>query len=391
MSDVNVNYSFGTDRIVTPEVTLERISPLLKQCGISRCADVTWLDNIGIPVYCAVRPNASFLQLSNGKGLTESAAKVSALMEAIEVFHAENPSKSAITQYSLNELKSSGKNILTSNDLTYQQGIKHFPDMKVEWVRGIELFSQEEVWAPSSLVYFGRQQSFIQTGTNGLASGNHAIEALLHSLYELIERDAISSLSQSGRLNISDLCQILDLKSLPNGELTKLFEHINASGSKLVVLACPSVIKTPTFWAVLLNPETSINATAFNVGFGCHVDPEIALCRAITEAAQSRASIIQGAREDILIKPVWEEKKSPQSSKAYQFFDKLKVDTSWSDISINCSPKFINLQENYAHVLSALSAQGHNKIYKFDLTRDDLNIPVVKLVCPTLRFNSKFF
>jgi YcaO-like protein with predicted kinase domain len=51
---------------------------------------VTGLDRIGIPVALATRPNSRSVAVSQGKGLTLAAAKVSALMEAIELWHAEH-------------------------------------------------------------------------------------------------------------------------------------------------------------------------------------------------------------------------------------------------------------------------------------------------------------
>ena len=66
-------------------------------------------------------------------------------------------------------------------------------DYMIDWVAGEALLSQEEVWGPASAVYFC-EHSLYRTSTNGLASGNHLVEATLHALYELIERDAISKL-----------------------------------------------------------------------------------------------------------------------------------------------------------------------------------------------------
>src|SRR5882672_4545796 len=82
-------YSFGTRRAVPPLETLRRIRPRLRAAGITRLADVTGLDWIGIPVYQAIRPNSRTLSASQGKGLTRAQAQVSALMEALEGFHAE--------------------------------------------------------------------------------------------------------------------------------------------------------------------------------------------------------------------------------------------------------------------------------------------------------------
>src|SRR5205823_1572281 len=51
--------------------------------------NITGLDHIGIPVAVAVRPNSRSVSVSQGKGLDLAQAMASALMEAIEGFHAE--------------------------------------------------------------------------------------------------------------------------------------------------------------------------------------------------------------------------------------------------------------------------------------------------------------
>ena len=51
-------YHFGTSRAAAPRDTLHRIAPLLAPAGITRLADVTGLDWIGLPVYQAIRPNS---------------------------------------------------------------------------------------------------------------------------------------------------------------------------------------------------------------------------------------------------------------------------------------------------------------------------------------------
>src|SRR5215213_7749031 len=83
-------YQFGTQRAVAPSETLRRIRPLLPGAGITRLADVTGLDWIGLPVYQAIRPNSRNISVSQGKGVTRTQAKVSALMESLESFHAEH-------------------------------------------------------------------------------------------------------------------------------------------------------------------------------------------------------------------------------------------------------------------------------------------------------------
>src|SRR3954463_14012388 len=79
----------GTHRVTSPDETLARVPPLLPEMGITRIANVTGLDRIGIPVVMVCRPNARTLSVSQGKGLTLAAAKVSGVMESIELHHSE--------------------------------------------------------------------------------------------------------------------------------------------------------------------------------------------------------------------------------------------------------------------------------------------------------------
>jgi YcaO-like protein with predicted kinase domain len=87
-------YMRGTHRLIPPAETLARLKPLLPQMGITRLANVTGLDTIGIPVVMSVRPCSRSLSVSQGKGLDLDSAKASAAMESIEGYHAERVSGS---------------------------------------------------------------------------------------------------------------------------------------------------------------------------------------------------------------------------------------------------------------------------------------------------------
>ena len=52
-------YRNETQRAVDPAVTLERIERLLPTIGITRVADITGLDRVGIPVFSCIRPAAA--------------------------------------------------------------------------------------------------------------------------------------------------------------------------------------------------------------------------------------------------------------------------------------------------------------------------------------------
>ena len=82
-------YLAGTHRTASPEETLAAFAPLMPRMGITRLADITGLDVLDIPVFIACRPNSRSLAVFQGKGVSAAAAKVSAMMEAAETYHAE--------------------------------------------------------------------------------------------------------------------------------------------------------------------------------------------------------------------------------------------------------------------------------------------------------------
>jgi ribosomal protein S12 methylthiotransferase accessory factor len=75
----------GTQRTLHAEETLNRVHESARTLGITRLADITGLDHVGIPIYSAIVPaSADAISVYTGKGLSPVDAKVGALMEAIE-------------------------------------------------------------------------------------------------------------------------------------------------------------------------------------------------------------------------------------------------------------------------------------------------------------------
>src|ERR1051325_3548984 len=89
----------GTHRASSPAETLARVRPQMARMGITRLGVITGLDRIGIPVAIAVRPNSRSVSVSQGKGLDRAQAMASALMEASEVFHAEEIGPERVARY----------------------------------------------------------------------------------------------------------------------------------------------------------------------------------------------------------------------------------------------------------------------------------------------------
>src|SRR6185503_20787234 len=75
----------GTSRIRPAKETLEKVIPISKRIGITRLADITDMDVLGIPNFSAVLPGTEdYIWVYSGKGPTKLDAKASALMESVE-------------------------------------------------------------------------------------------------------------------------------------------------------------------------------------------------------------------------------------------------------------------------------------------------------------------
>ena len=162
--------------------------------GITRIANITGLDRIGVPVVMVCRPNSRSIAVSQGKGLDLAAAKASGLMEAVETYHAETITSSL----KLGSYRQLGRThpLVDVAALPRAKGSPIHDDEPLLWIEGRDLISR----SPSGC----RTSSFTRTtrcpvaprtgafvaNTNGLASGNHILEAMSHGIHEVIERDA---------------------------------------------------------------------------------------------------------------------------------------------------------------------------------------------------------
>ncbi|MFC6544829.1 YcaO-like family protein [Nonomuraea salmonea] len=88
ISDAKVRLP-GTDRARDPAATLTMARRAARAVGVTRVADITRLDTVGIPTFQAIRPASRTLAVSQGKGVTPDLARLSAIMESIELWHVE--------------------------------------------------------------------------------------------------------------------------------------------------------------------------------------------------------------------------------------------------------------------------------------------------------------
>ena len=377
-------------RACPPEETLAAITPALPACGITRSASVTYLDNLGVPIWVAVRPGGQILQISNGKGVTDVASQVSALMEACELHLAENPHPARLWNASMAQLAKDAPDgrILSPAELPGNIGRYFTPDFLGEWTCGTDLGTGGRVWVPSSAVYFYRRPVLFETGSNGLASGNTQAEARLHAIYELIERDAMCALVEGGRLRLRERGQRIDPDSVTFPVARLVLDRCAALGTQVVLMALPTAVAVSAIWAIFLSEhETVSTRTLVNPGFGAHVNPEVALMRALTEAAQSRVAKIHGARDDLRFKLG-----APIESRPYRVLKSLTPDTIWEDIEARPRLDLPDSPEAAVpRLVDALIREGKGPVYEFDLSAPEKHLPCVRIIAPCLAFNRRLF
>jgi ribosomal protein S12 methylthiotransferase accessory factor len=281
------------------EETIELAHPIARRMGVSRVVDITRLDRIGIPVAASIRPTAAKFHLcvNAGKGLTLPEAIAGALLEAIEFAYAE-PGASELTReiVSLGDVVSSFPQPFDIRSLCPLWNAELRYDVLVAAIRAEHPDTGSDVLLPAELIWMPTcdlpHTGIFGGSTSGLASGNSVLEASVHGLAELIERDTTA-------MNcICSRSKLLDLTKIPE-HLGELVDRIKSAGLDIYIRYTAALGDLPYFEAYIVEPVLT-EPIAIAAGYGLHLNKTIALTRAITEAAQARLSHIHGGRDDIV-------------------------------------------------------------------------------------------
>jgi ribosomal protein S12 methylthiotransferase accessory factor len=284
-------------RAVSVQQALNLVRPVAARLGISRVTDITHLDRIGMPVFASVRPNATegSLCVNAGKGLTIGEARIGAYMEAVEFAYAEPAIANIEAQLCrVRDVLDGRKRRNAILDLCPVYGVVIPLDARLECVEA-EPLRGAAARIPAELVFFPyeqpRRRAFFGSSTNGLASGSTLVEATVHALLEIIERD-IAAFERLGRESF-----IIEHHSVPRAH-RDVIASMRGQGFELVLHWLPNEYDIACIRAILW--ETGeLDPLYITDGYGCHLDPSVALTRALTEAVQSRLTMIHGARDDI--------------------------------------------------------------------------------------------
>jgi thioglycine synthase len=388
LKEVPVKYFGCTHRAIAPEETIKNVESKLRVAGVTRVAEITHLDRVGIPVYSAIRPGAAdgAVSIYAGKGATKPQAKASAMMESFERYSAELHDDFR-QNFVCGVFEGSDERLdryLHPGSLILPK-VRFDPDtVDLEWVISTNLKDDSKVLIPANAVYHPytpkNNIKLFQSNTNGLASGNKLEEAVFHGIMEVVERDAWS-IFESKRVSKPEI----NCENTENPIIKDILVMFNNAGINVKLVDLTADVKITTIAAV--SDDTVLKDPALlTLGVGTHLDPEVAAIRALTEVAQSRATQIHGTREDT-IRAVFMRKAGYERMKRINSHWFGESDTSVELNSIkNISGKSFGDDIEISKKL--LNKCGFKDILYVDLTRKEIEIPVVRVLIPGMELYS---
>lgn len=404
----------GGHRVTSPTITFERfkkhISPIT---GVIRSLSPYTFPHSDPPLHAYYVAHTMARQIdtlgsfrenerarSAGKGMSAEQARTSGLCEALErysgVFRGDEPQILG-TYRALRNAAIHPYDCLLFSETQYQERTTWNAATAVGYQRVPEPFDEHEAiaWSPVySLTHgtfryiptryayynFNQGPAFCSADSNGNAAGNTLEEAILQGLLEVIERDAVA-IWWYNRLPRPSV----DLDSFADPQLQAMRTTYAAHQRALWVLDITSDLGVPTFAAI--SPRTDRQPEDILMGFGCHLDPRIAVRRAITEVTQLLPAVLH---------------ETAAQTTAYHGLDALAM--HWfKTASLKQHPYLqpdttqpARVATEYPHTWSndlktdietwvaRLHAQNL-EVLVLDQTRPDIGLPVVKVVVPGLR------
>ena len=373
-------------RTIPPEETLKKVIPLLEKAGMDPVEDITDRDNLGIPVYSVYRKMTAKGTFGNynGKGATPEQAKASAVMEAMERYSAEQRESDEVAYGTMQQMRDSGMPFVEPADLILPARVMGMVESaEIAWVECYDILRGEEVWVPACAVFYpyypdGDLQLF-RFHTNGIAAGNTIEEAILHAIFEVIERDAWS-IAESFNRTKADII-IDDDDSVP----ARLLRNFRDAGIEIRLKDLTTDVGVTTIGASSDDVRTK-DPEMLDIGVGTHLNPEIAAIRALTEVAQSRTTHKHGLKVNAEL----------QKRTREMGYERVKeANALWYADSM-ASEKLSSMKDEATEyvlddievVLGKLMDAGFDRVIIADLTRPEIGVPTVRAIIPGMEVST---
>lgn len=261
---------------------------LARKASITRVSNLTGLDVIGVPVWQAVRPMSKNLTTAQGKGVSGSSARIGAVMESFEMYCSETPPTHGL--HSIQDIATE-----LGYDYTLLPGQIALPSVSAirPWTKAFFLDDDSPTLLPSELITldFSRRklsEPWLLPTSTGLASGSTAEGALLHGLYEVVERHSIAACFPKQQFAIDEAAQLDD-------DCRFIFARLRANLFNIELVNYTSELGICCLKACIHSKSGGI----VYFGTGCDESMRLALKKALLEAIQSRLTAISGARDDV--------------------------------------------------------------------------------------------
>ncbi len=397
-------------RLCSLEHTYSRLEPLINAIPgiISDLAPVE--ETANVHVY-QVSHNSPFVKhnsdkrriskqdIALGKGRSEIQAKISCLAEAVEryscVYRGDEPRIKA----RLSDLGQSGvhPNVLSNFSARqyanreewnqYNRGFSQVPEPfdeteEIEWTPNWSLTQQTVCWLPTAYCYFGYEfrgcRAFCYGDSNGCASGNCLEEAVLQGFFELVERDSMALFWYTRARRPAVV-----LESFNDPYFESIREHYRSRNRTLAVLDITTDLGIPAMLAVSWTED----GRRILVGLGAHLDPWIAISRAVSELNQIASFESWNRDVNELYNPHERRYMSDWMAKAtirnqpYLVPDETCSRDSKQLRRPPCSNDLLHEVERCAEIIH----QHGMEMIILDLTRNDVNFPAVRVTVPGLR------
>src|SRR5207247_9492544 len=203
------------------------------------------------------------------------------------------------------------------------------------------------------------------------------LEAINAGLFEVIERDAIACSRVAWQL-AKQAPPIVDQATIQHPLVLELLDHLQRACVGLVLFDCTLDTDIPVYMSYI--SDLRVRGMGVFRGYGAHLDPEIAMIRAITEAVQGRGIYVAGSRDDVF-RHSYLVLKHPDDSVLVPAMQSITASVDARHRVSEATPTFEG-DTNVA--LKKLQRAGLHQAIVVDLSRSELPINVVKVVVPGL-------
>lgn len=360
------------------------VKELWAKFGISRVADISGFDVTGIPIWTATRPLSLSISINSGKGLNAMMARAGAIAEGIEFCFAER-AQPIQQQKTINQMHQwRDFEIVPSEQWHLAKGAVITELSVFDWdiVAPIQQLDALKFLLPSGIIYLAEPEVShlirFQSSTNGWASGATKEDAILHGLYEVVERDSWTIWHYLAEKH-AIWPPRFDFQNCDEPWCTDTLARLEEHSLKPVYFNILTDTALPSIWTVLY--DLSDRPAGIFSGFGTAWSWEQAMKRSLLEAIQSRACYIAGARDDLFRRSFLLLKGIDQSSGYAQAMSR-SIGTAFDcDSDLTWS-----IKDELSKVLGVLSEAGFNDFYVRDCGAPFASNPfnVVKVYAPCL-------